>query len=495
MPQGTGAAIESPQAFAVNASAGPVRCRISISQIPTVVDALNRMLTGAGVPSPAIADVHKLSLLSVCPACGDWCSGAALARMPMYASAGADHVSFVGNSGGFERMLAGQCLNYSCCCNEHELFWCPDLSSADLANLRERRIIIDPEVNVQRGKVWQPVQDPSKRRLTEHSQTSQKPIITVSETILDKPGQAFVLLEGTTDKTRHRVSLSEKIPDGLDFYAPHTLLEILAHHEDFDVRWMVAWSQCTPPAILEMLSKEDNLRGAIISNPNTPIRVLIDFIPDGMKSRKLSNLNKLMDNQDLWAEKMQRHASSESHNRLPETLRDLANDEDRLIRLAVAWNPNTPPDALIILTEDEYVWVRSTAISHPNTPLSKLEELVVAKSPHLGAVADNPNVSGALLEAIGAIAQGRLYKKDRVAVAWNPKTPLATLMALLQDEDELVRWVAARNPAAPADALASAKKNRSVRKAQETDPGRSPSAKGGVLQTAARWLRGVLRTS
>jgi hypothetical protein len=63
---------------------------------------------------------------------------------------------FTGNSGGFERMLEGRCLNYSCSSTEHELFWCPDLNPNDLAELHSRGIRIDPNIQRTRDHVWKP---------------------------------------------------------------------------------------------------------------------------------------------------------------------------------------------------------------------------------------------------------------------------------------------------------------------------------------------------
>jgi ankyrin repeat protein len=145
--------IMSPEEFAGHAITGPVRWRFSIRQIPSVVTALNKQLQEAGVPSKELYDLFNNSLLSVCPVCNQFCSGKALLSMEWM---GGTNVFFTGNSGGFERMLEGRCLNYSCDSTEHELFWCPDLNLKDFAELQSRGIKIDPDIQRTRDHVWKP---------------------------------------------------------------------------------------------------------------------------------------------------------------------------------------------------------------------------------------------------------------------------------------------------------------------------------------------------
>jgi hypothetical protein len=118
-----------------------------------VVTALNKQLLESGVPSKELYDLFNNSLLSVCPVCNQFCSGKALLSMEWM---GGTNVVFTGNSGGFERMLEGRCLNYSCDSTEHELFWCPDLNLKDFAELQSRGIKIDPDVQRTRDHVWKP---------------------------------------------------------------------------------------------------------------------------------------------------------------------------------------------------------------------------------------------------------------------------------------------------------------------------------------------------
>jgi hypothetical protein len=94
-------------------------------------------------------------LIGVCPKCDERCAGKALAQMPMFAAVGS-RVVFTGDSGGFERMLRGQCLNYSCSSTEFDLFWAPDLDSTILQHLGERGVMLDPNTQDRRDQIWKP---------------------------------------------------------------------------------------------------------------------------------------------------------------------------------------------------------------------------------------------------------------------------------------------------------------------------------------------------
>lgn len=146
-------AVLSPQDFAEKAINGSVKWRINISQIPKVVSAINKKLQESGIPSNEIYDLFNNSLLSVCPVCNNYCAGKALLSLEWMVGS---NTLFTGNSGGFERILEGRCLNYSCNSTEHELFWCPDLNPQYLAELNSRGINIDPNIQSTRDHVWKP---------------------------------------------------------------------------------------------------------------------------------------------------------------------------------------------------------------------------------------------------------------------------------------------------------------------------------------------------
>jgi hypothetical protein len=141
--------------FASCAAKGPAWSRLSISRIPQVITELNAEMKRLNITSDAFYDLYNNSLLGVCPKCNEYCAGKAFLRMPLFAAVG-DRLSFIGHSGGFERMLEGTCLNYSCASREFDLFWCPDLDIRMLQNLRGRGINIDPTMQRLRDHVWKP---------------------------------------------------------------------------------------------------------------------------------------------------------------------------------------------------------------------------------------------------------------------------------------------------------------------------------------------------
>ena len=139
--------------FAEHATTGPARCRVSINEIPGVVNDLNTRLQKLGIKPDELRDLHYNTLLSVCPKCNEYCAGPALLMMDMMKNA---NTMFTGNSGGFERMLEGLCFNYSCSSTEHELFWAPDLNPSVLKELHSRGIKIDPNIQRSRNHIWKP---------------------------------------------------------------------------------------------------------------------------------------------------------------------------------------------------------------------------------------------------------------------------------------------------------------------------------------------------
>jgi len=141
--------------FAKRAANGPAWSRLPIMSIPPIITELNAQMERLNVPSDAFHDFYNNSLLGVCPKCNEYCAGKAFLRMPMLASGGG-RVLFTGNSGGFERMLQGTCLNHSCSSTEFDLFWCPDLDPRMLQNLRGRGINLDPNIQRTRDHLWRP---------------------------------------------------------------------------------------------------------------------------------------------------------------------------------------------------------------------------------------------------------------------------------------------------------------------------------------------------
>jgi len=121
---------------------------------------------------------------------------------------------------------------------------------------------------------------------------------------------------------------------------------------------------------------------------------------------------------------------------LPSTLKTLLelysidNFNNRLVREAIAKNPNTPTEILKELSQDRIATVRSSVAENPNTPTEILKKLSQDRFTIVrGSVAKNPNTSTEILK--------ELCQVGRVAVE-NPKTPLEFLQQLAKS---LVRSV------------------------------------------------------
>jgi len=140
--------------FAGRAAIGSAWMRLPILGIPTVIAELNKQMEGLGLPSEAMQDLYNNSLLAVCPQCNQYCAGKAFLSVVWLV--GPSKVTFTGDSGGFERMLEGRCLNYNCLSTEFDLFWCPDLDPTMFKNLKERGINLDPNIQRKRDPFWKP---------------------------------------------------------------------------------------------------------------------------------------------------------------------------------------------------------------------------------------------------------------------------------------------------------------------------------------------------
>ena len=124
----------------------------------------------------------------------------------------------------------------------------------------------------------------------------------------------------------------------------------------YDVLIPLAYSQKTPPDVLEKFSYDENhyLRLVVAKNPNTTVEVL----------------NGLAEDQN---EKV-RQAVAENPNTSVETLKSFVNDK-AIFRQAIALNPNLPEDVLDILSNDTEDNVRLNVAKNPNTSLETLKSL------------------------------------------------------------------------------------------------------------------------
>ena len=121
----------------------------------------------------------------------------------------------------------------------------------------------------------------------------------------------------------------------------------------------------------------------------------------------------------------------------------LAEDEDKNVRINVVRNPNAPVDVLRKLAEDEVMYVRSCIAEHPNTPVDVLKILAEDEDLYVKyCVADNSNATADVLKEL-AEDEGEYV---RASVAENLNTPADVLKELAEDENKGVREQAQYNP-------------------------------------------------
>lgn len=121
-----------------------------------------------------------------------------------------------------------------------------------------------------------------------------------------------------------------------------------------------------------------------------------------------------------------------------EVLKELAQDENRDVRRAVAENSKIPLDVLEILAQDEDFAVRAAVAENPATPLVVLERLSRDKSPFVRqAVGWNRNTSSALLEKLAQDESGYV----REAAAQNSNISEYSLVMLSKSRELYVRQI------------------------------------------------------
>ena len=247
------------------------------------------------------------------------------------------------------------------------------------------------------------------------------------------------------------------------------------------------------PELLHTLSREkdENIRGAVAKNPNTPREVLIALAKDTEYVRRGVARNPNTPREVLTAlsrdkDEGVRYVVAKNPSTPPEVLIALAGHKDEYVLRGVAENPNTPPEALAalaVLARDKDEYVRRAVAQNPNTPREVLTALARDKDEYVRtAVAKNPNTPREVLTALSGdsweyvrrgvarnpntppealIALAKYFDENtRIAVAENPNTPREVLAALSGDADEYARTAVAKNPNTPREVLAALAKDK-----------------------------------
>lgn len=127
-----------------------------------------------------------------------------------------------------------------------------------------------------------------------------------------------------------------------------------------------------------------------------------------------------------------------THGKMEEMLEILAGSEDMQARWAVAKNPHTSESLLVKLAKDPVNLVRALVANNPKTPVAMLHGLFNDEKIVRDGLTGNPNTPEKLLKLF-------INENDRMArlrVADNPGATQAVLEALAQDEDKDVSTAA-----------------------------------------------------
>ncbi|MCC9194438.1 hypothetical protein LOC59_12390 [Arthrobacter sp. zg-Y916] len=197
--------------------------------------------------------------------------------------------------------------------------------------------------------------------------------------------------------------------------SPASVLEALSQDEEAHVRSRTARNPNLSRSMLEilLLDAEDSVRAAVLQNPATP--------PDFVLEAEL--------------------ALSARHTRPDRAaLAEMVAHKRAEVRMEVAFSPVADADLLALLGgERRSAQVRRAVAANPNTPAAVLGSLSDDKDDQVRqAVAFN----GATPETLLAELAGRSIDLA-ILVAMNPDVPNAVLDALSQDNNPLIRFVAA----------------------------------------------------
>lgn len=187
-----------------------------------------------------------------------------------------------------------------------------------------------------------------------------------------------------------------------------TMLSLLSRDSFSLVRAKIAKNTHTPPELLTILAKDEEagVRAAVAENPNTPISVLTLLSKD---LKDLKDLNGLV-----------LYKVADNLHTPPEVLSILAKNDNNGIRDHVARNPNTPTSVLTLLSKDSD---RSVCIG-------------VANNIHTPT------------EVLSTLASNKQHCDVRLAVAFNPNTPIsvrdALIVALIKQHPNMRRYIEIR---------------------------------------------------
>jgi hypothetical protein len=232
----------------------------------------------------------------------------------------------------------------------------------------------------------------------------------------------------------------------------------------------------TPPDRLRALakSKDEKVRRAIVSNPNTPLDVVFalgEELPLALLRSPVLPLLEL--ERPNWHHLLPAKTVAALLDLLALGWRHrsaLASHPDAEVRLLLARHPYTvSPSLLTTLARDRDWSVRRAVAENPSTPAALLETFLSDPEAEVcRAVTRHPNTPPSLLSALARDPR----KSVRWAVGSSPRTPAVLLSALAREKDEDLRWHVAQNGSAPLSVLSllAVDESGSVREAVAQNP-------------------------
>jgi hypothetical protein len=223
---------------------------------------------------------------------------------------------------------------------------------------------------------------------------------------------------------------------------PVIALEQLASDLEPSVRARVAGNLRSPAIVLAALSQDQDsqVRARTAGNPDLPRSILESLLIDAEVSVRSAALKNPATPVDVVREAEAESALSTRHSRPDRAaLEEKAANNRAEVRMEVAFSPTADADLLALLGgERRSAQVRRAVAANPNTPAAVLGSLADDNDDQVRqAVAFNGATPATLLAELA----GRSIDLA-ILVAMNPDVPGAVLDALAKDSNPLVRFVA-----------------------------------------------------
>ena len=285
--------------------------------------------------------------------------------------------------------------------------------------------------------------------------------------------------------TRVKLSLAYKSSYGNTPATPRQLLEILAEDESEQVRARIAEHPDTPVDILVKLANDSSrdVKSRLTANLNTPVEVLNRLgLEENLVNQRNPNTPGIVLAQAVRNMKSKALADFIKHpvqgsQMPPQTLAQLATNNNSSVRYRVASHSNTPATVLRQLARDSYVATIRAVASNSNTSPETLE--VLSTNPDFTtrhSVVNNPNVPPRVLAQIVMSS----------CVSGNQPNQTVDMLksAFPGNNNDVLRTIAS-NPRTPTEALEILARREFVSPTPESNSILPPTTDDSVVQSLA----------